>query len=1024
MKITKLTILSILLIASPIYAQDTPPKKAYIVSNAHLDTQWRWTVQTTIDEFLYNTLHQNFKLFETVDGYIFNFEGAVKYLWMKEYYPDCFEKLKGYVHSGQWHLSGSSWDANDPNIPSAESAFRNILYGQEFFLKEFGMKSTDIMLPDCFGFSAALPSIAAHCGLIGFGTQKLAWRTEPFYPDGRKYPFSFGIWEGIDGSRIMAAMDGGAYNWDPKTSPVDAKSLDRLAKLSPVPAVYKYIGSMSPRYQCDRGGSPTPFAVHEIAENGIPGYDSFFASSDQMFKDYYMDSSLPVYKGELLMDVHGTGCYTSKTEMKKLNRKNEQMLGGAELSSVMADFLGGISYPYYTIDNGWKRILWHQFHDDLTGTSIPEAYDFSYNDEFLNLNQMESIIGCAVASVATAMNTDVADRPYLVFNPVAVENHDYVTADMVIPEDANSVIIRSPEGKVMNSQIVSRNGDKASVIFSSMSAPASISVYSIEKGNKPLNSTLKAYGSSIENRIYRIRLDSNGDIASIIDKRYGKELVRKGDSFSLEMFRNNVSESWPSWEIMKEVIDREAEDIDENVRISVEETGPLRATLKVERQSGKSIFVQRISLTDGACDDRIDVRCDFDWESTGSLLKASFPTSFIASEASYDIGLGYMRRGINTDTAYEVPGQKWADLSADDDSYGITILNDSKYGWDKPDGNTLRLTLLHTPDIGKSRYKEQATQDLGHHCFTYSIIGHKGPLNALKADTDASILNNTKTAVQTDRHQGSAGNVLSMVNVKNGNIAVKAIKKAQNEDGIIVRIHEVSGRPARAELSFLTDIESAEEVNGIEETLAPAVFKDNVLSINAGCFAPKTYRIRLKNPPYKAVKPEYSILDIPFNTIAFSTDEFVAYGHMDKEWHSYAGELIPENMEFCGIPFTFGKPDFNDALRCGGQEISLPEGTKSVYFLAASSEGDRLATFKTGDLGHTVNVGYFSYSESVHEEGKIAYIGTHRHDSDTHNESSVCTYMYLLEVPVMDGCKTVTLPNDNNIVIFAATVSR
>jgi Alpha-mannosidase len=69
----------------------------YMVSNAHFDTQWNWTVQTSISEYLRNTINQNLKLFEMYPDYVFNFEGGVKYNWMKEYYPLQFEKVKEYV---------------------------------------------------------------------------------------------------------------------------------------------------------------------------------------------------------------------------------------------------------------------------------------------------------------------------------------------------------------------------------------------------------------------------------------------------------------------------------------------------------------------------------------------------------------------------------------------------------------------------------------------------------------------------------------------------------------------------------------------------------------------------------------------------------------------------------------------------------------------------------------------------------------------------------------------------------------
>lgn len=167
-------------------AQDSGKKyKVYMVSNSHLDTQWRWDVKATIDDYLYNTAVQNLALLEKYPHYVFNFEGAVKYEWIKEYYPHLFERIRKFVADGRWNISGASFEANDPNMPSSESFIRNILLAQEFYKKEFGIKSKDMFLPDCFGFSQVMPTLGHHCGLIGFSTQKLSWRTEPLVGDSK-----------------------------------------------------------------------------------------------------------------------------------------------------------------------------------------------------------------------------------------------------------------------------------------------------------------------------------------------------------------------------------------------------------------------------------------------------------------------------------------------------------------------------------------------------------------------------------------------------------------------------------------------------------------------------------------------------------------------------------------------------------------------------------------------------------------------------------------------------------------------
>lgn len=1017
-------------------AQSSEPKElptVYMVANAHHDTQWNWTVQQTIREFIPNTMYQNFALMDQYPEYVFNYEGAVKYSWMKEYYPEAFEKLKSYVASGQWHLAGSSWDANDPNMPSIESSIRNILYGQEFYKKEFGRKSTDIMLPDCFGFGYTLPAVAAHCGLIGFGTQKLQWRYKPFYEGGKKVPFDFGIWEGIDGSRIMAVFDGSNYSWSPEASVADMKQFKDKISRSGIDAAYVYFGTKSSRRHGDQGGSPLPVSVRLIdkARQNPGAYKVRFAATDDMIRDFLFSDKLPVYKGEMLMDVHATGCYSSKAWMKKLNRRNEFLLGAAETSSVIAECLSGLEYPSYIIDEGWKRILWHQFHDDLTGTSIPEAYVFSYNDELVTANQMENVVKNAVVTASAQLDTRAKGKPVAVFNPLSVSNRGIVRVEVEVPDGRQVAVYALNGNRRVPSQIVSRKDGRAEVIFASDMSPFSIELFDVRVVGRTAASSLAVTSESIENSIYRLRLDADGDICSIVDKRCGRELVKVGDSFGLRVFPGNESLRWPAWEIMRSVMEQQPLKVADNVKVSIEENGPFRATLKVEKRYGGSSFVQHISLTEGAEDDRIDITTDVDWQSPATLLKASFPVSFSACEASYDLGLGHVSRGNNTDIKYEVPGHKWADVTAGDLSYGVTIMNDCKYGWDKPDDNTLRLTLLHTPATAKD-FTVQNEQDLGRHSFTYSICGHVGALDGAEADACASSLNQPKYAYEVEKHSGM-GRSFAIACPSDCSLPVKALKKAQDGKGLIVRLYEQSGAGAQTELSFPYEIAAAYECNGIEENLAPASFAGNRLQVKAGAYQLKTYRVEFKDVRSGKMNA-YETLVLPYNMNAISTDAFSAFGHMDKEWHSYAAEILPRDFSFLGVPYSFGEPDFKNAVSCSGQVIELPEGTKTVHILAASAAGDRSAEFLSGNTAVSCKVndytGYFGCIawqgryEGFLKDGEVAYFGTHRHDSRTRNEAYVNTYMYHLAIPVADGVKSITLPEDKEIVVFAATAMK
>ncbi len=1052
----KKVLLAMLFIAMPLIAalaqgpSDNKDKPTvYMVSNAHFDSQWRWTVQTSINEYVRNTLVQNFALLDQYPDYKFSFEGAVKYAWAKEYYPDLYEKLKGYIASGRWHISGASWDANDPNMPSIESEIRNILLGQEFYQKEFGILSTDIMLPDCFGFGYQLPSVAAHCGLIGFGTQKLGWRYLPFFENGMKFPFYFGVWKGLDGGKVMAAMDGGSYSWSPNAPITDMDEFKMRIENTAVPAAYRYFGTG------DTGGSGTPTGVrfvNEAVHNPGPAYNVKFATSDDMFKDFLWDERLPEYEGELLMDTHATGNYTSKVEMKNLNRRNERMLGAAEGISAMSEIYGGFAYPAYSIDEGWKRILWHQFHDDLTGTSLPECYQFSYNDEYINLRQMNSLVETGVDQMASILNTNVKGSPVVVYNHVTAPNKDLACVKVTLPKGFRSVDVFAPNGKKINSQIINVENGVATVIFANEDPSLGLSVYDFRPSMKPeaKSSSLKTTKNTIENKIYVITLNSDGDISSIIDKRYGKELVRKGEAFGYAFFPDNKSDAWPAWEILKEVVDRTPEKVNDDVKVSVEECGTVRAVLKVEKKKAGSTFTQRIILTDGAIDDRIDVVNTVDWASKASLLKASFPVAFDAPEATYDLGMGHIKRGNNVPTAYEVIGQQWADMTATDNSYGVTIMNDNKYGWDKPNDHTLRLTLIHTPTASRG-YGEQATQDFGEHTFTYSIVGHKGALDPARADIVSDALNQCKMAFTVDKHPGQLGKSFSFVSSTNPNLRIKAFKKAQDGDGYVIRIYELSGNGAKGNIVFSNALTGAEELNGIEAPKGAASFAGKALNVESTKFALRTFRVRFAKPAADIVTPEFEELDLPYNVVAITTDNFPTMGRLGRERDSFAAEIIPSDFSYRGIPFKFGEPDYNDATFCNAQKIAVPEGTKTVHFLVASApmpfrRGETpqqvqpfdpnkpvTANFKVGDNTFSKTVsnytgfygvyGWPGYYESVLRDDDVAYVGTHTHNPSARNKAYVFSYMYLVSIPV-NGATEIQLPEERNIVVFSATAEK
>lgn len=1025
----KLSALFIAAITALATNADQPRSKAYMVSNAHLDTQWNWDVQTTISKYIWNTVNQNLFLINQFPDYIFNFEGGIKYAWMKEYYPREYELVKEQIKKGRWHVCGSSWDANDVNVPSVESQIRNILYGQQFYRTEFGVEGTDIFLPDCFGFGYTLPTIANHCGLIGFSSQKLGWRNNPFYPKGKKTPFNVGLWRGVDGSEIMMAH---CFNYVTVYDNEDISHNDAIINAasqpdSPNHTLMHYYGVG------DMGGSPTYGSLLSI-EKGLGGngpVEIISAESDRMYKDYLPYSAhpeLPVFDGELLMDVHGTGCYTSQAAMKLYNRQNEMLGDAAERAAAAAAMSGTANYPGDKLAEGWKRMLWHQFHDDLTGTSIPRAYEFSWNDELLTLKQFSDILSDAVSAVGLNLNTDVKGIPLLIFNPLAYPSTDVVEISVPAAKSPRGVAAYDENGQKVPAQLLSYADGKASILIEASMQPGAFAVYDLRLNGHKIQ-TPSAESSKLSNSRYDIIFDSAGDITSIFDKKVSRQIVKDGEKIRLALFTQNQSHNWPAWEILKETIDREPESIADSAEIEIVENGPIRHTAKITRTRGDSKFIQFVSVYEGALADRIDFRNIIDWTLSNSLLKAEFPLSVANPTATYDLGVGVIQRPNNSTTAYEVYSRDWTDLSATDGSYGVTIINDGKYGWDKPDDNTLRLSLIHTPETSYA-YTYQNRQDIGRHEFSYAIAPHAGDLDRAQAVRAGESLNQRFKAFIPAKHKGSLGRSFSAFLAADPAISVKALKKAEGSDSdYIVRIYDTSGHGAEnASVWLSAPIISASLADGTEKPIGNASFSGHTLNVSVKPNSISTYRVKLDMPP--VAKPIQQALHLPFNKKCFTYNEMRSNGNFN-DGYTYAAELLPDTITDNHISFLIERHQELNGLTAKSDTINIPDNFRCVSLLAAAaSDTDISTSIRVGQreiplyvpsyTGFIGQWGHDGHTEGFLKDARVAYVGTHRHSPDSDCPYEL-TYMFRFDIPIDDNPGQLCLPDDENLVIFAAT---
>lgn len=1005
--------------------------KIFTVATSHLDTVWRWELPKTIDEFIPDTIVKNFELIEKYPHYRFNFEGAFRYELIEEYYPEQFERIKQYVKDGRWCVSGSAFENGDVNIPSPEALFRNFLYGNRYFEDKFGVTSKDVFLPDCFGFGYALPSIAKHSNLLGVSSQKLSW--------GGAYecPFDLGVWQGVDGSRIFASLKPLSYRYkfdgDVRG---DLQIIDKLADNGVhygLPWTMNYYGTG------DWGGAPDEQSVasveQSVAYNDTSETQVISASSDEVFKhlDALSESektSLPVWNNELVMRSHGAGGYTSRAMSKRLNAKNESLADVCERSCVAADALTSFTYPKNILDSAWKKVIQHQFHDDLPGTSTMLQYNDSWNDYFASLKQFCGEYQASGGALANELDTSWCEGvAVIVNNPVAVKRKASVQAHIKLNRNAKYVKVLDKNAKEVPSQVLKKTGKEFDIVFTASVDSVGWRVYDVIGSDKPceIKTDLIVTEHSLENAKYKLLFNKNGDIASLVDKKLKVQLL--SSPIKLALHHNLGELNYPSWEMRKADIDSKPYCYANTPEFEIIENGPSRIAIKVTRDADFSKVEQVVSLESGGEVVRVDNRID--WQQRRTLLKAQFPFTCSNEIASYDLGLGYIDRPNNSENLYEVPAQKWADITDPYGRYGVSVLSDCKYGWDKPQDNMLRLTCIHTPAGAFTKDARQDLQDIGRNVFSFGIFSHKGALST-PTQVQAQCFNEGLVAFRTSSSkQGSLGDSFSLLKTASDSVIVRAVKQAYDGDGVVVRVNEACGKEHKnTGIKFFCDISSAEEVYADEKPIKNAEIIDGALVFDLKPFEVKTFKLKLDAVRNKA-KENYKKLDLPFNSTGITRDSYKVNCILQGSGMSLPDELIPESLTVSGITFKMPNADMDkNVLIPRGQEIEIPKGVTKLYMIAASVLEDKKVVFMADnkereltvyDMKAPVGKWDMKGLEQLAEvkRGALALEFTHTH----HPEGNIANgkaYFYLYEIDVR-GCKTLTLPEENKMVILAMT---
>ena len=658
--------------SAKVYETDTKPI-VYAIGHCHIDTCWLWPWAETKRKIARSWANQC-DLMDRYPEHRFTCSQAQQYKWLEQLYPTLYDRVKAKVKKGTFQPVGGSWVEHDTNMPSGESLVRQFLYGQRFFESHFGDRCRTFWLPDTFGYSSQLPQLCRLAGMSRFFTQKLSWNNI------NNFPHTTFNWVSLDGSQVLCHMapaetyTADAHFGDVKRSVTQHKSMDQDNT------------SLLVFGKGDGGGGPTFQQIEKLRRaRGISdtvgllprvkmgeSIEDFF---DRLEKKDTEETKLVTWYGELYFELH-RGTYTTQANNKLNNRKIEIMLHDLEYLATLATIKdNSYKYPKADIDDIWEDMLLCQFHDCLPGSAIEMCYDDSGELYAKGFETGEKLIKDALSTLGFSRH-EVGKGNLKALNTLPWARSEI----MKLPNEGKD---QSPQYALVSGQGIA----KVEALTGTTSSKASIQ--ESKKGTFLLM-----------NDNYKIQVEQGGSISSLVDLATNREVVAKGGKANQLVIYDDKPLYWQAWDV--EVYHLESREELPAGTTQISERGPHVVSVVTQTQISEQSWIKTTISLAASQEEQpsfVEISSEVEWREKWKFLKVEFPVDIVNTEASYETQYGIIRRPTHYNTSwdmakFEVCCHKWADLS--ENGYGVSILNDSKYGF-ATCGNMMRLSLLRAP---------------------------------------------------------------------------------------------------------------------------------------------------------------------------------------------------------------------------------------------------------------------------------------------------------------------------------------
>lgn len=773
------------------------------VGHTHIDCAFLWTLKQTREK-VQRSFSTVIELMKRYPEYKFMSSQALLYKYVKEEAPSLYAEIKERVKEGRWEVEGASWVEADCNMTSGKSLIRQILYGKNFFKKEFDVDTHIMFLPDVFGFSAAFPQILRKSGIDWLIASKISWN------DTNTMPYDTFKWIGLDGSEIntyfLSTQD---YT---KGSPQRRTTYRPVLEPKTVVGTWKRYGQKNLNNEAlitfghgDGGGGVT-YEMLEKAKRmtkGIPGapifkidfINDFLKRLEQQIKN---NKNTPSWRGELYLEYH-RGTYTSMAKNKRNNRRSEFLLLDAECHSIISNELFGSEIPHKTLHDNWELTLTNQFHDILPGTSIRQVYEQSDKDYKVIMDSANDIIETSKLKIASKLNKK---NGYVVFNP-----HSY-NVDGVVKVDGLTALVKDvpSKGYKLTNDFIKKN-------------------------------SVKIENNRVETNSLSVTFDYSMLITSIYDKENNREIIKEGGFGNEIRIYPDHPDYYDAWEWNEYSLDSPYLVLKDVESTAIVDDGARRG-IKIVRPFKQSKITQTIWFFDDGL--KIDFDTVADWHQQHLMVKTFFSTNINADKATYEIQFGTVERPTHKNTSwdkakFEVCAQKYADLS--EGGYGVSIINDCKYGHDIHDGS-ISLSLI------KSATFPNEDADQGDIPFVYSLYLHAGDFSQSKTTEIAYYNNYPLTAIKASGDKSEILETFSVISFDKDNVVCETLKKSEDGNGTIIRFYESKNKRSEVAISIGLDFDKAYLCDLMENELCELKVDKGCIKLDVGCFEIVTIKLK------------------------------------------------------------------------------------------------------------------------------------------------------------------------------------